>query len=184
MIISDRWDSFFYHLAQDCASMSRCHSRQIGAVIVNDHRIVATGYNGPPSGIVPCDERVEKDPYLNKLLLNAHVSARPGVCPRQLLGAKSGELIELCPAVHAEANAIVNAARVGNSVCGCVMYMTCGIPCRNCLGTIINSGISEIVCTSLEWYDDSSKYLYFLSNLKLRLYDQEPVDKYKMRYGG
>ena len=184
MIISNRWDSYFYHIAQDCASMSRCFSRQIGAVIVRDRRIVATGYNSPPAGIPPCDERYKQDKYLANLLLEHKLQQRPGVCPRQLLGAKSGELIELCPAIHAECNAIANAARENNSTVGAKMYMTCGIPCRNCLGTIINCGISEIICTSLEWYDETSKYLFFSSNLKLRLYDDKPVDKYRMRYGG
>lgn len=182
MIIFDRWDSFFYHIAQDCASMSRCLSRQIGAVIVRDHRIVSTGYNGPPSGILPCNKRHKKDPYLNNLYNESKVSIRNS-CPRTLLGASSGEMIELCPAIHAEANALLNAARVGNSTVGAKMYMTCGIPCRNCLGSIINAGISEIICTSLEWYDESSKYLFFLSNLKLRLYDSGPIDKYRLRYG-
>lgn len=179
MIISNKWDSFFYHVAQDCSSMSPCFSRQIGAVIARGKRIVSSGWNGPPENIPHCDKRRETDEYLKLLLREKNVKDTLKGCPRQLLGAKSGEMLDLCPAVHAEANAIVNAAREGASTVGCTIYMTCGVPCRNCLGTIINAGISEIVCTSLQWYDNTSQYILWKSKVSVRLFDQPPIDKYK-----
>lgn len=181
MIISNRWDSFFFSVAHDCASMSKCLSRQIGTVIVRDHRVVSTGWNGPPQGVRHCGERRLADKNLNDLL-TAVKATDVSRCPRQLLGASSGKLIDLCPAVHAEVNSIVNAARLGVSTTGTTMYMTCGVPCRNCMSTIINAGIKEIVCTSLEFYDETSRFLLFDSSLKIRLYDQPVIDKYKLRY--
>jgi dCMP deaminase len=181
-VISNKWDSFFYHIAQDCASMSPCLSRQIGAVIARGKRIVSTGWNGPPETVPHCNVRHRFDEYLAQLFDQKKVSSPGSDCPRRLLGFASGEGLDLCPAIHAEVNAIINAARSGESTLGTIIYMTCGIPCRNCLGSIVNAGISQIVCTSLEWYDSTSAFVLWKSDVSLRLFDQEPIDKYKMHY--
>jgi len=116
---------------------------------VKDKSIISTGYNGPPRGISHCE----------------------GVfCPRQLQGFKSGEGLHLCPATHAEANCIAQAAKNGISTAGSIMYVTCNVPCKNCLAVIINAGIEEVVCTSLDFYNELSSYLITQSDLIVRKY--------------
>ena len=102
---------------------STCLRRQVGAVIVKDRRILATGYNGAPSGIKHC--------------------AEVG-CLRQEYGVPSGERHELCRAIHAEQNAMVQAAMSGTSILGATMYISTQ-PCSLCAKMIINSGIKKIV---------------------------------------
>jgi len=146
------WDNYFKNLAYTVASNSKCLSRHIGAVLVKDKAIISTGYNGPSRGIPPC----------------------PGPkCPRTALGFNSSEGLHLCPAAHAEANSIAQAARSGVSTSGTTMYVTCGVPCKNCLALIINAGIEEVVCTSLEWYDSLSPFIVEHSNLIIREYRKE-----------
>jgi dCMP deaminase len=111
------------------ASKSPCHSRQIGAILVRDKSIVATGYNGPPRDVPHCKE-----------------------CPRKAQGYASGEGLHLCPATHAEANCIINAARLGVVTLETTLYMNCIIPCWECMKLLINAGISEIVVDSAEQY--------------------------------
>jgi len=148
------WDEYYFNLCNAVASNSKCLARKIGAIIVKDKSIISTGYNGPPRGIPQCDNR----------------SGADGVCPRKALGYISGEGLELCIAGHAERNAIVNAARHGIAVKGSIMYMSCPIPCSPCLVEIINSGIEEIVCTKLSYYDMMGEYLIKNSELKIRTY--------------
>jgi dCMP deaminase len=92
-------------------------------------------------------------------------------CPRKMLGAKSGERLDLCIAIHAEEDVILNCFESNRNPKGCKMYLTCGIPCMECLKKIIKVGISEVVVTSLDYYDNQSKYLIENSNFKIRLYD-------------
>ena len=102
----DKWDARFMELAGVIANWASCYKadRKIGAVIVKNKRIVTTGYNGAPSGIKTCVER--------------------GECLRQKLGIASGTRAELCYAVHAEQNAIIQAARLGSSIDGATLYCT------------------------------------------------------------
>lgn len=118
------WDEYFMEVAELTAKRSTCLRRQVGAVIVKDKRIVATGYNGAPSGLAHCDER--------------------GGCLRQQLGVPSGERHELCRALHAEQNAIIQAAALGNSINGATIYVT-NQPCVICAKMIINAGIDKII---------------------------------------
>ena len=136
-VIQNEWDLYFYKIASAAASKSRCHSRQIGAVIIKDHSVISTGYNGPPRGVPHCKTE----------------DGRPE-CPRHEQGFARGEGLHICPAVHAEANVIVNAARLGICTNGCTMYLTCEFPCKWCMGMIINAGISEVVVTSEKVYDE------------------------------
>lgn len=117
------WDEYFMEMAVLTAKRSTCLRRQVGAVIVKDKHIVATGYNGAPSGLAHCGER--------------------GGCLRQQLGIPSGERHELCRALHAEQNAIIQAAVLGNSIDGASIYVT-NQPCVICSKMIINSGIKKI----------------------------------------
>ncbi len=100
----DKWDKRFMELTEVIGSWSSCYqeNRHIGAVIVRDKRIIATGYNGAPQGIKSCVDKKE--------------------CMRKKMNIASGTMHEFCYAVHAEQNAIIQAARVGCSVEGCTLY--------------------------------------------------------------
>ena len=121
-----KWDKRFMDMAEVVASWSSCYqeNRHIGAVIVKDKRILTTGYNGAPSGVESCAEK--------------------GECLRKKLNIPSGTRHELCYAVHAEQNAIAQAAKLGISVEGATLYCT-HQPCVICAKMIINSGISKVV---------------------------------------
>ncbi len=116
-------DSYFMSIAHLAAKRSTCIRRQVGAIIVKEDRVVSTGYNGAPRGLVHCGEVG---------------------CLREQLKIPSGERQELCRAAHAEQNAIIQAAVFGISVCGAKMYITT-FPCSLCAKMIVNAGISEVV---------------------------------------
>ena len=168
-----RWDKYFYNICITVASKSPCLSRKIGAILVRDKSIISTGYNGPPRGIPHCGHerwlvdkalRNEAKHCSNPLIL---VKFR-NTCPRQVFGHASGTHMELCPAQHAEENAVSNAARLGVSVIGSTLYMNSCIPCKNCYGTLINAGIIEIVVEKVEVYDKFTQFLIDNSDIKLR----------------
>ncbi|MBN7773078.1 deoxycytidylate deaminase [Clostridium aminobutyricum] len=117
------WNEYFMELAALTAQRSTCLRRQVGAVIVKDRHIIATGYNGAPRGLKHCEDR--------------------GGCLRQKLNIPSGERHELCMALHAEQNAIIQAANLGQSVEGATIYIT-HQPCIICAKMIINAGVKEI----------------------------------------
>lgn len=167
------WDDYFYNVCRQVARNSKCLSRRIGAVMVRDKSIVSTGYNGPPRGVPRCDLRWKLDPvFASKYGKYMHNETDvTGKCPRHVIGFKSGEGLEICPAGHAERNALINAARYGIDTLGTTLYMTCGIPCSPCLIEIINAGVREIVVTSLQVYDETSSYLLDQSSLGVRLFD-------------
>lgn len=150
----DHWDRRFLGLCNELASWSSCLSRQTGAILVRDKRIISTGYNGPPMNHLHCGDL---EPFEDK-------------CPRVLKGFKSREGLNLCPALHAEQNCIINAAIIGVPTLDTIMYMSCGVPCKDCIKMIINSGIKGLVCTSLKFYDDLSISLLKNSNLAIRSY--------------
>lgn len=118
------WDEYFMDMAVLTAKRSTCLRRQVGAVIVKNKHIIATGYNGAPRGVPHCDEK--------------------GGCLRQQLNVPSGERHELCRALHAEQNAIIQAATLGQSIEGGTIYVT-NQPCVICAKMIINAGIRRIV---------------------------------------
>ena len=118
------WDHYFMQMAELTAQRSTCLRRHVGAVIVKDKHIIATGYNGAPRGIAHCDEK--------------------GGCLREKLGVPSGERHELCRALHAEQNAIIQAATLGQIIEGATIYIT-NQPCVICAKMIINAGIDRIV---------------------------------------
>lgn len=173
-----RWDKNFLDLCNQIASWSTCLSRQIGAVTIRDKTVVTVGFNGPPRGTPHCGKQriLSGDSCLDAFSEIDPPEDRKEVeskCPRQLMGYGSGEGLHLCPAVHAEENAILNAAREGLSLIGTTMYMSCGIPCKDCLKKIINVGIVEVVVTSMERYDLLSGYLLKYSDLKIRTFHKE-----------
>ena len=122
----NKWDKRFIEMAEVVGTWSSCYQegRHVGAVIVKDKRILATGYNGAPSGVQSCMEK--------------------GECLRKKLNIPSGTRHEVCYAVHAEQNAIAQAAKLGISVQGATLYCT-HQPCVICAKMIINSGIKKVI---------------------------------------
>jgi dCMP deaminase len=118
------WDVYFMKITELVAKRSTCLRRSVGAVAVKDKRILATGYNGPPSGLRHCDEL--------------------GGCLRDKLKIPSGERQELSRAVHAEQNVIIQAAKLGINIDGATLYVT-NYPCFICAKMLINAGIKKIV---------------------------------------
>jgi dCMP deaminase len=118
------WDEYFMGIAKLTSERSTCLRRKVGAVIVRDKQVVATGYNGAPKGIAHCEEK--------------------GGCLREKLNIPSGERHELCRALHAEQNAIIQAATSGQSIEGSTIYIT-HQPCVICAKMIINAGIRKII---------------------------------------
>jgi len=125
------WDSYFMAITILVSKRSTCIRRSVGAVIVKDKRILSTGYNGAPSGIEHCSQVG---------------------CLRDQLNVPSGEKHELCRGIHAEQNAIIQAAFHGVSIKGATLYCT-NQPCSICAKMIINSGIKNIFYQ--EGYADS-----------------------------
>lgn len=144
----DKWDKRFMELTETVAGWSSCFqdNRHVGAVIVLGKRVMTTGYNGAPAGIRSCMEK--------------------GECLRRKLGVASGTRQELCYAVHAEQNAIIQAARLGIKIEGATLYCT-HQPCVICAKMIINAGISRVVYK--EGYpDDFSVRLFREANVLLQ----------------
>ena len=143
------WDEYFMGLANQVAERTTCLRRGVGAIIVKDRRILATGYNGVPTGLAHCSETG---------------------CLRQQLGVPSGQRHEICRGLHAEQNAIIQAARVGCSVEGCTLYCT-HQPCVICAKIIINAGIARVVYK--EGYpDDFSLRLFKEAGVKLEKHEE------------
>ena len=170
------WDKYFHSICVAVSSKSPCLSRKIGAILVRDRSIISTGFNGPSRGIPHCGEdRIMKDDLLIKTLVKpanpTYPSRMLSECPRRILGYESGTHMELCPAQHAEENAVSNAARLGVSVLGSTLYMNSVIPCKNCFGTLINAGIVEIVVEEITVYDKHTQFLIDNSNIKIRSFD-------------
>lgn len=117
------WDQYFMDITRLVATRSTCMRRQVGALIVKDRHILATGYNGVPVGISHCE-----------------ITG----CLRALLNVPSGERHELCRGLHAEQNAIIQAARHGINITDSMLYCTT-MPCIICSKMIINAGIKEIL---------------------------------------
>ena len=130
----NKWDRRFMDVAREVGTWCTCHRRPVGSIIVKDKRIIATGYNGAPSGVENCIER--------------------GYRLRDRLKIASGTKAEMCYAVHAEQNAIIQAAKLGISVEGATIYVT-HQPCSMCTRIIINSGIKRIVY-GLDYPDEFS----------------------------
>jgi dCMP deaminase len=174
-------DQYWLDICNAIAANSKCLSRKLGAVIVkNNGFIIATGYNGPPAKCKHCDDINYRSHlayiYHNPSYYNfsIKVNERLDICPRQVMGFKSGEGLEYCQASHAERNAISIAARLGHSTDGCSMYLNWIIPCFECMKSIINAGIKEIVVTKLEDYEKSGltgRLLAEEAGIKLREYN-------------
>jgi dCMP deaminase len=155
MAVRPSWDAYFMQIAHLVATRATCPRRSVGALIVRDRRIVATGYNGAPSGLPHCPEDGEHKDW-------------PGGCLR------AGHCIR---SLHAEQNAFLQAAKIGVSCEGGTMYVTCQ-PCNACAKMIINAGIVRVIYEG-DYPDDFSKELFRLADLEVLRFTEdrlEPVD--------
>lgn len=142
-------EEYYLNIACEVSKRATCMSSQWGCIIVKDDQIISTGYNGAPRKTKDCFER--------------------GECLRRQLHIPSGTHYELCRSVHAEQNAIINAARAGVSLLGGDVYMTgrkvhngenrviASYPCFICKKMIINAGIRRVICS-----DDKGKTVVYL----------------------
>ena len=143
------WDEYFMTLAREVATRTTCLRRGVGAVIVKDKRILATGYNGVPQGLEHCE-------------VNG--------CLREKLGVPSGQRHEICKGLHAEQNAIIQAARYGINISGASIYIT-NQPCVVCAKMLINADINEIIYAD-PYPDELAQDMLAQSGIKVRIYQQ------------
>jgi dCMP deaminase len=140
------WDEYFFNIIAVVKTRSTCIRRQVGAIVVLDKKILATGYNGAPKGLQHCEDLG---------------------CYRQLNNIPSGTMHEACKAVHAEQNIICQAAESGISLKGATLY-TDTFPCSICSKLIINSGIVSIVVGGIPYPDELSKQILSESGIKIQ----------------
>jgi dCMP deaminase len=117
------WKEYFMRITEDVARRAICVKRKVGAIIVKDNHILSTGYNGAPKGFKHCTEET---------------------CIRKQMSVPSGQRHELCRGLHAEQNAIIQAAVQGVKIEGGTMYCTYQ-PCVICVKMMINAGIKKLI---------------------------------------
>ena len=144
------WDQYFMSIANVVATRSTCLRRQVGSVVVKDKRILASGYNGAPAGLRHCLDIG---------------------CLREQKGVPSGQRHELCRGLHAEQNAIIQAAVHGIAIKGSVYYVT-HQPCVLCAKILINAGIRKIVFQG-EYPDPMALELFEEAGVELVHYQPE-----------
>ena len=143
------WDEYFSSIALAVSMRSTCLRRQVGAILVLDKRILATGYNGVPRGIVHCSERG---------------------CLREQHQVPSGERHELCRGLHAEMNVLIQAANHGIRVQDATLYSTT-FPCSLCAKMLINGGINRMVVQD-DYADPLAKELLSEAGVQVELFDR------------
>ncbi len=145
MIDRPDWDNYFMQIATVVATRSTCSRRQVGALLVQNKRILSTGYNGAPSGLSHCLEVG---------------------CLREKLQVPSGERHELCRGLHAEQNAIIQAAVHGVAIKDAVLYCT-HYPCSLCAKMLVNAGVRTLVLAT-NYPDDLAKELFAEAGIEVR----------------
>ena len=140
-------DAYFMRMAELVASRSTCLRRQVGAVVVKEKRVLTTGYNGAPKGLKHCGEVG---------------------CVREQNHVESGTRHELCRGVHAEQNAVIQAAYFGVSIKEATIYTT-NYPCVLCAKIIVNAGIREVIYKD-EYIDELSRDILKESKVSVRRY--------------
>jgi len=141
------WDEYFSRIALEVSKRSTCLRRHVGAILVLDKRILATGYNGAPRGVTHCLE---------------------AGCLRAAHNVPSGERHELCRGLHAEMNVLIQAASHGIRVQDATLYCTT-FPCSLCAKMLINGGVKRIVAQS-DYADALSKELLAETGVKVELF--------------
>lgn len=139
------WDEYFMQICRVVATRSTCLRRQVGAILVSDRRILSTGYNGAPKGMKHC--------------------ADLGGCYREQMNVPSGERQELCRALHAEQNAIIQAAVHGVKLENVTAYCTT-MPCVTCAKMLINADVRRIVYEA-DYPDELSRQMLNEADVEL-----------------
>ncbi len=122
------WDEYFMAIAKLVSTRSTCSSRPVGCVVARDHRILVSGYNGPPSGHPHCSERGD---------------GRDIFCLRRSEGASDAQKHDVCPSIHAEDNALRLARHLGLDLGGSIVYLTLA-PCIRCIRLLREAGIRGV----------------------------------------
>jgi len=148
------WDEYFMRISLEVARRSTCLRRKVGAILVSEKRILATGYNGPPRGLKHCDEVG---------------------CVREQQKVPTGMRQELCRGLHAEMNAFLQAASHGVSIEGASLYSTTH-PCILCVKMLINAGIERVVIGS-DYEDDLAKEMLREAGIKTELLTLTPLEE-------
>lgn len=147
------WDTYFMDIAEVVSRRGNCIRRKVAAVIVSDHRIISTGYNGTPRGVTNCCD---------------------GGCARCASAAPSGSNLSECICSHAEENAITQAAYHGIRLKGATIYVTIS-PCLTCAKMIINSGIAEVVYGGDYAFTEQTRALLSEAGVKCRRYEPDAL---------
>jgi dCMP deaminase len=169
------WDIYFLKLAKEISRNSKCLSRKIGAVLVRDNSVISTGYNGPPRGVLHCNERnTNFYSNLDRDVVKYNDLWDNNICPRRNLGYRSGEGLHVCQADHAERNTLIQAAKNGISTNNSTLYCYCPLPCKDCMIECINAGVREIICLVGDDYDVYSRELAVEAKIKIIQY---PIEK-------
>ena len=140
------WDTYFIQIAHLVATRATCPRRSVGAVIVRDKRILATGYNGAPAGLPHCPPEGDQHDWPRGCMMAGH-------CVRSL---------------HAEQNCLLQAAKIGVASDGATMYVTCQ-PCNTCAKMIINAGVARVIYEG-DYPDDFSLELFKNSQMDVFRY--------------
>lgn len=201
MSLSEKAIKRYLRLAATIGNDSNsCHSRHIGSVVVNaeNGHVVGIGINGPPRQCPEIDSYPFYMDYLNKAMTDderakfiAAAKERSGtdcnsfhaaavkmngckLCPRKILGYPSGQRLDLCPCVHSESNAIVNAASATE---GCWIIMACLLSCLECTKLIINAGIKRVICLkSPQDYSIGSRWLFKQAKVIVEIRDPDTLE--------
>jgi len=148
------YDEYFMEMAHVVSKRSTCLRRKVGAILVKDKHILSTGYNGAPKGLKHCSEVG---------------------CLREKLNIPSGERHELCRGLHAEQNAIIQAAVFGTSIKDSVLYCT-NTPCVVCVKMLINAGVKEVVFSG-KYPDDLARKMLDESKIEVRIFNNKQEQK-------
>jgi len=148
------WDEYFMRIARQVAERSTCLRRHVGAVLVHEKRILATGYNGAPMGLRHCEEVG---------------------CLREKHNTPSAERHELCRGLHAEMNALIQAALYGVRTQGSTMYSTTS-PCSLCAKMLINAGVVRIVAAG-HYPDELARQMLAEAEIAVDILQQEEIGK-------
>jgi dCMP deaminase len=150
------YDEYFMEMAYVVSKRSTCIRRKVGAILVKDKHILSTGYNGAPKGIKHCSEVG---------------------CLRDELNVPSGERHELCRGLHAEQNAIIQAAVFGISIKDSILYCT-NTPCIVCVKMLINAGVKEIIYSG-DYPDDLEKKMLSESSIIIKNFNKKNLSGFE-----
>lgn len=140
------WDEYFLQIATLAATRSTCLRRNVGCVLVRDRHVLATGYNGVPAKAPHCADKG---------------------CLRQELHIPSGQRMDICRAVHAEANAIAQCAKLGVCVQGATAYVTV-TPCSKCAALLVQAGVTAVVSSGV-YPDEDTKAILEEANVTVKI---------------